>query len=180
MRPLVLVGVTVLALVAAVVWWLGSPEPEVEPLARPTDAVELRVTAVIDGDTIRAVPQVQTEVWREGWDTPVRLLEIDAPERETRQDPAECFAAEATTRLGELLPKGSRVWAQLDREPVDQYDRVLAYLWNEDGTFVNQAMVEDGFATAVLFEPNDRYYEDMTTAESAAKSESRGLWGVCR
>lgn len=173
---LLLVAAVVGALVWGVAWWSGRGTEEVEPLSRPADAVELKVTAVVDGDTIRAVPQIDHRVWSQGLGTAVRLLEIDAPER----DPAECFAAEATTRLGELLPEGSRVWAQLDREPVDQYDRVLAYLWNEDDVFVNVAMVEEGFATAVLFEPNDRYIEEVRQAEAVAKGESRGLWDVCR
>lgn len=54
----------------------------------------------------------------------VRLLEIDAPEREA------CFADEASARTAALLPTGSRVRTERDIELTDRYDRYLLYVWN--------------------------------------------------
>src|SRR5699024_10194822 len=53
------------------------------------------------------------------------------------------------------------------------------YLWNADGAFVNLRMVEQGYARAVLYEPNNRYWDVIKPAERAVKRARRGLWGAC-
>ncbi len=45
----------------------------------------------------------------------------------------------------------------------------------EPSTFVNQALVRDGFARAALYEPNDRYIDLMYRAEGSARAADRGL-----
>lgn len=113
---------------------------------------------------------------------PVRLLEIDAPESGGDGRTEECYAAEATDALGELMPVGGEAWAEADRDLRDRYDRTLLYLWVRRGrrvVFVNQHLVEKGFAVAVLFEPNDRYIDLMRDAQSRAEHAARGLWGTC-
>lgn len=146
----------------------------------PSDTVEVEILWITDGDTVGVRPAEDHRVLRSGRDTTVRLLEIDAPERGRGGRPADCYYDEATDRLAGLLPEGSRAWAQLDRDPVDPYDRVLAYLWNDDGVFVNRALVEEGYAEVVLFEPNDRHIATMRDAERTAREGDRGLWGACR
>lgn len=175
------------------VWWAtdpgadlsGSPEPP--PGQVPEDAVELEVTRVIDGDTLDAVPLTDAPdaprtdggTWREGERVRVRLLLVDTPER-GEDGRNECYYQEAADRLAALAPVGSRVWAQNDDEPTDQYGRALAYLWNADGELVNLVLVREGYAEAVLFEPNDRHIDLVRAAEQEARDAGRGLWGACR
>lgn len=162
-------------------WWATDPDPSVSgaPRQAPEDAVELEVDRVVDGDTLDAVPRSTRGAWREGERTRVRLLQIDTPER-GEDGRHECYYREAADRLAELAPVGSSVWAQTDQEPTDQYGRALAYLWNGDGDLVNQVMLREGYAEAVLFEPNDRYVDTMRAAEREARDDGRGLWASCR
>ena len=71
----------------------------------------------------------------------VRLIGVDAPEGPPSP---ECWADEARDHLRMLLPQGSLVWAAPDIEWRDRYDRVLLYLWTEDGLFVNHALALAG------------------------------------
>jgi micrococcal nuclease len=145
----------------------------------PAGAVPVRVSSHTDGDTIHVVPLVAAAGLAVGLDTTVRLLEIDTPESVDPNSPVQCFSAKASEGLERLLPQESEAWALPDKELLDPYDRALLYLWSADGTFVNLKMIHDGFARAVLYEPNDLYISQMRAAERRAKSEKRGLWGAC-
>ncbi len=126
------------------------------------------VTSIVDGDTLRL------DV--DGVELRVRLIGIDTPEVYPE---LECFGEEATAELERLAPVGSTLQYAYDRDPRDPYDRNLLYLTSDDGTFINLAMVENGFAFAVLFEPNDAYWPELQDAERSARDAGRGLWGSC-
>ncbi|WP_232033247.1 thermonuclease family protein [Streptomyces lincolnensis] len=150
----------------------SAPQREgAAPASRKAPAAGLKVVDVIDGDTI--------EVRGDGGIVPrgtvarVRLLEIDTPER------GDCYAAAATARTSRLLPVGSTVRAERDVELFDRYDRYLLYLWNEDGTFVNESLVRSGHAEAVLYQPNDAYWPRISGAGEAAREADAGLWSAC-
>lgn len=147
-------------------------------LAVPEGAQRGEVLRIVDGDTLHLRVTSSGPV-RRAADLTVRLLEIDTPETGASGGPRECFAEEATAALTRLVPVGSTVRLTRDRDPRDDFGRTLLYLWNEDGTFVNQELVERGYARAVLFEPNDRHIDDLRAAEGRARSDERGLWGVC-
>ena len=137
------------------------------------------MTAVVDGDTVRLRAAAPGAVLPVEEELRVRLLEIDAPETRHPTRGVECFGEQAAARAEELLAPGTTVLALADVEPRDRFDRELLYLWLEDGTFVNESLVRSGHATAVLFEPNDRYIERMRAAEAAARAEGAGLWSAC-
>src|SRR3989339_983149 len=93
------------------------------------------VARIIDGDTL----VLDTLVGEER----VRLLGLDAPEL----DGEECHATEAARAL-EALVVGRQVEVVPDatQDTRDRYDRLLAYLYREDGLFVNLALVAGGHA----------------------------------
>ena len=126
------------------------------------------VTSVIDGDTLRL------EV--DGVERRVRLVGIDTPEVYPN---LECFGAEADDALTALAPPGSTLRYAYDQDPRDHYDRELMYLFTADGTFVNFQLVAQGYATALVVQPNDRYYDDFVAAERAAQAAGLGQWGQC-
>ncbi len=147
-------------------------------VAPPEDAQRGTVIRIVDGDTLHLTP-TSKGVLERGADVTVRLLEIDTPERDNGGGPSQCYSDEATSALSRLLPDGSDVRFAADRELLDRYDRTLLYVWNDAGTFVNEAMVRRGFATAVLFEPNDEHIALMRAAQRNAEASRRGLWGTC-
>ena len=152
----------------------GPPAPSTAPAppSVPADAQQARVVDVVDGDTLTLAALAAGSVLSATDPVRVRLLQIDTPER------GAPLADEATAMLGTMAGPGAVLWALRDREPHDRYGRELLYLWTEDGTFVNEAMVRSGLATAVLYEPNDRFIDVMRAAEAEARTAGVGLWSV--
>ena len=71
--------------------------------------------------------------------------------------------------------------AEPGREARDRYGRLLAYLYRvEDGTFVNLALAQEGFAQTLTIPPNVAYADRFAAAVAEARSARRGLWGACQ
>lgn len=108
--------------------------------------------------------------------TKVRLLEVDTPEL---SGPRSCYGRQAASRTAELVPVGARVRVQADREPRDRYGRLLLYVWTSTGVSLEQALLQEGYARALLVRPNDRHIVLFRVAEAQARQARRGLWGHC-
>jgi len=137
--------------------------------------VRTTIVRVVDGDTV-----VVAIADAEGKDEKVRLIGIDTPETKKPNTPVECYGPEASTRLHELLPEGTAVTLDRDAEERDVYGRLLAYVHRtDDGLFVNEAMVDDGFASTLTIAPNVAHVEQFRAGADAARAQRRGLWGAC-
>ena len=117
------------------------------------------VTSVIDGDTVELADGRH-----------IRYLGIDTPES------GDYYADEATARNIELV-EGKIVELQSGKRDKDEYGRLLRYVY-VDGIFVNAELVAQGYATAYIFDPDDRYSQVLVQLEQYAKLRERGLWGV--
>ena len=129
-------------------------------------AEEARVARVIDGDTI------ETDAGER-----VRLVQIDAPELQE----SECYAQQAGTALGDLLPPGASIRLEADPrlDDVDRFDRLLRYV-HRDGTNVNLELVRRGAAAVWFFEgERGRYADELLDAARNAQDAGLGLWGAC-
>jgi micrococcal nuclease len=166
---------------AAAAWAGGTARRPAAPAPAdagvPAGADRAAVVHVIDGDTVRV------RVGAAGAGLPpgehrVRLLGIDTPELDGGTAAPACGAIEATAFLTSLLDRGE-VWLLADREDRDRFDRPLRYLWTDDGTFVNRAIIRAGHGHAVAYEPNVRYAEVLRAAESRARAAGAGVWGAC-
>lgn len=144
----------------------GADAPGAPPEAVPAGARPAVVTAVVDGDTLRVDVAGRNER--------VRLLALDAPEVS-----ADCGAAAATSALAALAPTGSQVWLESDVEDRDRYDRLLRYVWRDDGALVNVELVTQGWVRARLYPPNDRHWPRLRRAEQRARAAGAGLWTQC-
>jgi micrococcal nuclease len=126
--------------------------------ASVTGSIVLR--EVVDGDTIR--------VRIDGSEETVRLIGINAPEA------GECLADTATIRLEELIADAT-IELESDRSDRDRFGRLLRYVWVED-TLVNEALVADGLAIAVAFEPDTAYQDRLAAAQAQAERAGVGIW----
>lgn len=135
----------------------------------PAGAEAAVVARVVDGDTIRVLV--------DGESVPVRLLEVDTPEVDGNGQTEECGGPEASRWLAGRLPPGTRVRLEVDRSHTDRFDRLLRYVWTDEGELLNETLVHEGLGVAALYEPDDRHIERMRAAEAEARSEGRGLWG---
>lgn len=143
---------------------MGGGSAAVEP-GIPSTATEAWVKYVHDGDTL---------FLQDG--RKVRLLGINTPEIGAH---LECYGNEATAALRAMLPKGTHVWVQPDLEPLDQYGRSLLFIYMDDATNVNLALLAQGDAELMQFEPNYLLSDQLHAAESAARDAGLGLWGAC-
>jgi micrococcal nuclease len=123
----------------------------------------LRVRQVFDGDTI-TVSGVGT----------VRLIGVDAPEKTGGYRQSEPYGDEAT-RFMKALVDGKLVRLEYDGERKDPYDRTLAYVYLEDGTLANEAIIRAGLAeTYRRF--TYRLKAQFQAAEKEAREARRGMW----
>jgi len=127
------------------------------------------VTKVIDGDTFWV--DNGTESFK------VRLIGIDAPEtRNSRWKKKGYYGTESKVYV---QSKTERQWVRLesDVQAMDQYKRMLAYIYLEDGTFLNASLVEQGYAVVSTYPPNVKYVELFTDLQKQARKAEQGLWG---
>ncbi|MDY6986731.1 MAG: thermonuclease family protein [Thermodesulfobacteriota bacterium] len=123
-----------------------------------------RVTWVDDGDTVVLSDGVR-----------VRYIGVNAPEVAHEGRPAERFGPEARAFNGKLVFQ-KKVRLELDREEQDQYNRLLAYVFLEDGTFVNAELVRGGYAYCLFQRPNTKYDGQLLGLQKEAMKKRAGLW----
>ena len=146
------------------------PPTDRRPAASPdSSGVWVSVERITDGDTIR--------VTLDGRSEPVRYIGIDTPETRHPRRGVEAFGPEAT-EANRRLVEGRQVRLVFDVEERDRYGRLLAYVYLQDGTFVNAELVSRGFAHVMTVPPNVRHREQFAEAERVARSAGRGLWGT--
>ena len=153
-----------------------APTPPVglELLAESGAALEdgpIQVARVVDGDTLvvsRGIPQRK-----------VRLIGINAPESVDPRRAVQCFGRQAAERAKELAG-GRRVF--LGTDPLlpryDEYGRMLAYVWLDDGRLLNLALLAEGYANEYVHDPSTPYElrDEFRAARDQAAEDERGLW----
>jgi endonuclease YncB( thermonuclease family) len=119
------------------------------------DTLEGKVVRIADGDTLTVLVQRKQ--------VPVRLVEIDAPERK------QAFGTRSRQSLSELCARKTAIvkWRERDR-----YGRVLGRV-RCAGVDVNAEQLRRGMAWVF-----DRYVQDRRfyTLQDEARSARRGLW----
>jgi len=110
----------------------------------------------------------------------IRLIGIDTPETNHPSRTVECFGAEASSFLSELLPLGTDVRLVYDVQRQDRYGRTLAYVYRvEDGLFVNVELVREGYAQVYTAPPNVAHVDELLALQAEARAAQRGLWSAC-
>jgi nuclease-like protein len=62
-------------------------------------------------------------------------------------------------------------------ERIDQYDRLLAYVY-VGGEMFNEELVEEGYAQAYPYPPNTKYEDRFAEAQEEARAGGLGIWGL--
>ncbi len=147
------------------------------PIGKSYDYSDILVKRAVDGDTLLLENGER-----------VRLIGIDTPEmhessklyrdsKKTNQD------VETIKELGRQsyqftknLVEGKRVRLEFDVERQDKYNRLLAYVYLKDGTFVNAEIVRQGYASLMTIPPNVKYADLFLKLYQEARENQRGLW----
>jgi micrococcal nuclease len=172
-----------------------SPEPEPQPVspsagssasastsasasasasAAPVDGVgefdaTVTVSRVVDGDTVEISLAVSGN-------EEVRLIGMDTPETKDPSEGVEPLGPEASAFATDSLT-GQSVELEFDVEQVDQYGRLLAYVYL-GGEMFNEVLVHEGYAQAYPYEPNTRYEGRFAAAQEGARAAGLGIWGL--
>jgi len=121
------------------------------------------VEHVVDGDTI---------VLDNG--EKVRLIGVDTPETVHPNKGVEHYGIEAS-EFTENLVEEKNVHLGYDETTRDKYNRLLAYVYLEDGTLLNAEIIKQGYGFAYLNYPFklSRKFEEY---EQQARKNRLGLW----
>ena len=149
-------------LLVMLIWRIYNPIPIVRDFA--FDPAELHsVVRVIDGDTI------QLENQR------VRFIGVDTPELHDDSGRPERFANEATDFIRRLIGSNN-VRLEFDRERLDKYDRVLAYVFVGD-RMLNEELIRQGFSRAeTQYGYSAIKKKRFVALENTARESRVGLW----
>jgi len=144
-------------------WFLFATFPPT-----PILTAELRtVKQVIDGDTILLE---SSEV--------VSLIGVDAPEIKHATKAGAEMGKESAAFVRKLV-EGKRVRLEFDPANANHKDnrkRTLAYVFLEDGTFLNAEIIKHGYGFTF---PGfvHKYQSEFRRLEREARENKRGLWG---
>lgn len=133
------------------------------------------VTHVVDGDTI--------DVNINGAIERVRLIGIDTPEVVDPRKPVECFGVEASNKAKAILSAQSVSLENDDSQSNrDKYDRLLRYVFLQDGTNFNKLMIEQGYAHEYTYDLPYKYQQEFKQAQTYARENKLGLWqdNICQ
>ena len=140
---------------------------------------DILVRRVVDGDTLVLESSER-----------LRLIGIDAPEmhishklyRQAQRSKTDIQTIMAMGRSAyeftRNLVEGKRVRLEFDVEKYDRYGRLLCYVYLNDGTFVNDKIIQQGYASLLTMPPNVKYVDLFRASYHEARKNNRGLWEV--
>ena len=132
-------------------------------------------TAAPDGALVKWVNDGDTIILAGG--EKVRYLGINAPEIAHDEEPGEPHGDEAKS-FNKKLVLGRWVKLEMEKEKRDRYGRLLAYVFLEDGTFVNGELVRQGYAHLLRRQAKLRYWDRLLELQRQALIKKRGLWSL--
>lgn len=122
------------------------------------------VIKVVDGDTVQLANGDH-----------LRYIGIDTPELDHHNSKTRKMALIAK-RFNKKLVAGQDLILEYDAEKRDRYGRLLAYVYLEDGTFVNAELVKHGYALIMTIPPNVRHTNLFLKLQKEARENKRGFW----
>lgn len=147
------------------------------PFGKSYDYTNIYVKRAVDGDTVELENGEK-----------VRFIGIDTPEmhkssklyRDSQRSQQDVAAIQEMGRSAyeftKKLVEGKRVSLEFDVEKYDRYDRLLAYVYLKDGTFVNAEIVKQGYASLLTIPPNVKHADLFLKLYQEARENKRGLW----
>ncbi|MFZ5652427.1 MAG: thermonuclease family protein [Bacillota bacterium] len=127
----------------------------------------VKVKRVVDGDTFEIVNRGKIEK--------VRLIGVDTPETLKPNSEVEPYGPEASSFTKKMI-EGKKVRLEFDVQERDRYGRILAYVYLENGAFLNARLLEEGLATTMTVPPNVRMAEHFLGLQKKAQKARKGIW----
>ena len=108
------------------------------------------------------------------------MIGVDTPETIKPNSPVECHGVAASNFTKQMLSHNT---VRLESDPInqnrDRYDRLLRYVYTQDGTLVNAEIIKQGYGFAYLSFPFTKA-EEFRLAQVDARLQNKGVWsGEC-
>lgn len=137
-------------------------DPDHKPVEKQENKLadgEYVVDRVLDGDTIDLTNGIR-----------LRYEGIDAPEK------TESYGLDALADNQKLV-NGKKIRVETSDQKTDAFGRTLGYVW-VDSIFVNERLVEDGYARVYIHFPTrpPKYLKQLQEAETRARQDGWGMW----
>jgi micrococcal nuclease len=150
---------------------IAAASSDIERTGPTGKTTKAKVVRIVDGDTI--------VVAYGGKQYKVRYIGMDTPETVDPNSPVEWMGPQASAANSKLVA-GKDVVLEKDVSEVDQYGRLLRYVWLKPAgkwLLVNLELVRRGFASVATFPPDVKYVDVYRAAERVARAAGVGLWG---
>ena len=126
-----------------------------------------------DGDTYVIKAENSDE------DITVRLIGVDTPESVapssySKENTEE--GKEVSDIVKSKLHEGDTVFLEFDASTEDKYGRMLAYVYLEDGTMMQDWLLENGYARTATYPPNVKYADHFSEIQHKAVENNAGFW----
>ena len=112
------------------------------------------IEKIVDGDTF----------WikhNDGSHEKIRFIGIDAPETKNVGKKKKHEFGNASTQFLAKTTKGRKVSLSFDVQKKDRYGRTLAYVYLDNGIFLNDYLVKNGYARCATFPPNVKHQQQF-------------------
>ncbi len=130
---------------------------------------KVQVESITDGDTIK-IKRSDNSAQN------VRYIGINTPEiKHQGNGENQPYGVEAT-EMNRYLVEGKTVYLQKDAADTDKYGRLLRYVYLEDGTMVNYALIRMGYAALMTIPPNVNFQQKFFEGQELARSEKLNLY----
>jgi len=126
----------------------------------------LKVTSIVDGDTLFLEDNQQ-----------IRLVGIQAPKLPLGRPGFKKWPlADESRNLLTRLSQNQYVTLYYGGNRRDRYNRTLAHLYLDDGTWIQGELLKAGLARVYSFADNRAIVPQMLAAETHARQNNRGMW----
>lgn len=146
--------------------WAAPSYPQTLPITGLTPGGVGRVESVIDGDTVLLADGRE-----------VRLVGIQAPKLPLGRPDFEAWplADSAKSALEEMV-LGEKVALYYGGREVDRHGRALAHIVDEQGNWVQAALLSAGLARVYSFPDNRSLVSELYAFEQEAREVRQGIW----
>ena len=106
----------------------------------------------------------------------IRLIGVDTPESQARFGNPEDYYGDEASAFTKSILINKKVRLEFDADRTDSFGRTLAYVYTEDGIFLNKKLVNEGYAMVMTVPPNIKYADIFFELQKKARDENLGLW----
>ena len=165
---------SLIVLVLTVLVWFGQSHGWFGTLAQTAEVNQPGLYAIdhfVDGDTIAVNMNGKVET--------IRFVGVDTPETHKPNTPVQCFGPDAAAfTKAQIGSNRVRLASDPDSTNRDRYNRLLRYVYLQNGTLLNELLIQTGHGFYYPYFPFTKSAQ-FSKDEQAAITAKKGLWAVC-